>query len=103
MPSPGSSIPAQEKPLAGNVLPNCSYPTRSITLPTTKQSLRFLLETADRITIPKEDRGTKPGYPPLARRCTQEYPGYFHCLGTGLGHHKSIWRRPPSLRANGET
>src|SRR5450755_3060491 len=46
MPSPGSSIPVQEKPSAGNVLPNCSYPTRSITLPTTKQSLRFLLETA---------------------------------------------------------
>src|SRR5476651_1177101 len=44
--SPGSSIPVQEKPSAGNVPPNCSYPNRSITLPTTKQSLRFLLETA---------------------------------------------------------
>src|SRR5471030_983030 len=44
--SPGSSIPVQEKPSAGNAPPNCSYLTRSITLPITKQSLRFLLETA---------------------------------------------------------
>jgi hypothetical protein len=35
-----------KNPSAGIVLLNCSYLTRSITLPNTKQSLRFLVETA---------------------------------------------------------